>query len=200
LAVVTRPNPVRCDKSRRVVSAGPSRRLLCVRSASRASGTITAGGLERGKSTGRSSWTQELAQKEGFKDYRMAGTLKDWARIIKRDAHALYLAARDPRTPWYAKALAICVAGYALSPIDLIPDFVPVLGYLDDVIILPLGIWAVVKLIPPQITTASRAAAGRAADRPVSRSAALVIALIWTASIALAGWLGYRHFAGGNSN
>jgi uncharacterized membrane protein YkvA (DUF1232 family) len=69
--------------------------------------------------------------------------LKDWARSIKRDVHAVYLAARDPRTPWYAKALAVCVAGYALSPIDLIPDFVPVLGYLDDAVIVPLGILAV---------------------------------------------------------
>jgi uncharacterized membrane protein YkvA (DUF1232 family) len=125
----------------------------------------------------------------------MAGTLKDWARIIKRDAHALYLAARDPRTAWYAKALAICVAGYALSPIDLIPDFVPALGYLDDVVIVPLGIWAVVKLIRPHIMAESRAAAARAADRPVSRVAALVIALIWAASIALTGWLGYRYLA-----
>ena len=68
---------------------------------------------------------------------------RQWARVVKRDAHAIYLAARDPRVPWYAKALALCVAGYALSPIDLIPDFVPVLGYLDDVIIVPLGILAV---------------------------------------------------------
>jgi uncharacterized membrane protein YkvA (DUF1232 family) len=65
--------------------------------------------------------------------------------------HAIYRAARDPRVPWYAKALAICVAGYALSPIDLIPDFVPILGYVDDVIIVPLGILIVVKLIPPEI-------------------------------------------------
>jgi uncharacterized membrane protein YkvA (DUF1232 family) len=130
----------------------------------------------------------------------MAGTLREWARIIKRDAHALYLAARDPRTPWYAKALAICISGYALSPIDLIPDFVPALGYLDDVVIVPLGIWAVVKLIPPHIMTESRAAAARAAGEPVSRTAALVIVLLWAASIALTGWLGYRYFAAGNSN
>ena len=65
----------------------------------------------------------------------MAGKLEDWARSVKRDVHAIYLAARDPRTPWYAKALAICVAGYALSPIDLIPDFIPVIGYLDDAVI-----------------------------------------------------------------
>ena len=66
--------------------------------------------------------------------------LKHWARVIKRDVHALYLAGRDPRVPWYAKALALCVAGYALSPIDLIPDFVPVLGYLDDIVIVPAGV------------------------------------------------------------
>jgi uncharacterized membrane protein YkvA (DUF1232 family) len=126
----------------------------------------------------------------------MAGRLKDWARRIKRDAHAVYLAARDPRTPWYAKALALCVAGYALSPIDLIPDFVPLLGYLDDAILLPLGIWAVVKLIPPEVMAEHRAAASRAAERPVSRLAALVVALIWAASIALTAWLGYRFFRG----
>ena len=71
-------------------------------------------------------------------------------RSIRREVHAVYLAARDPRTPWYAKALAGAVAAYALSPIDLIPDFIPVLGYLDDVIIVPLGILAVLRLIPPR--------------------------------------------------
>ena len=76
--------------------------------------------------------------------------LRQWARTIKRDAQAIYLAARDPRVPWYAKVLALCVAGYALSPIDLIPDFVPVLGYLDDLLIVPLGILAVVKLGPAE--------------------------------------------------
>jgi uncharacterized membrane protein YkvA (DUF1232 family) len=73
---------------------------------------------------------------------------KHWARTIKRDAHALYLAARDPRVPWYAKALAIAVAGYALSPIDLIPDFVPVLGLLDDIVIVPLGVALAIRLTP----------------------------------------------------
>jgi uncharacterized membrane protein YkvA (DUF1232 family) len=123
----------------------------------------------------------------------MASKLKDWARTIKRDVHAIYLAARDPRTPWYAKALAICIAGYALSPIDLIPDFIPVFGYVDDVIIVPLGILAVVALIPHEVMTESRAAAALAADRPVSRTAALVIAFIWAASIALTTWLAYRY-------
>ena len=71
-------------------------------------------------------------------DNTMIQQARQWARVVKRDVHAIYLAARDPRVPWYAKVLALCVAGYALSPIDLIPDFVPVLGYLDDVIIVPL--------------------------------------------------------------
>ena len=84
---------------------------------------------------------------------------KHWARAIRRDAHALYLAARDPRVPWYAKAVAIAVAAYALSPIDLIPDFIPVLGYLDDLIIVPLGIALVVRMIPPPIMAEHRATA-----------------------------------------
>ncbi len=119
----------------------------------------------------------------------MANTLKDWARAIKRDVHAIYLAARDPRVPWYAKALALCVAGYALSPIDLIPDFIPVLGYLDDLIIVPLGIVAVMKLIPPEIMAEHRAAAAIAAERPISRTAAGVILLIWIAPMRWSGGL-----------
>ncbi|UVK42782.1 DUF1232 domain-containing protein [Mesorhizobium sp. AR07] len=126
----------------------------------------------------------------------MATTLNEWARTIKRDVHALHLAARDPRTPWCAKALAVCVAGYALSPIDLIPDFIPVIGYLDDAILVPLGVLAVVKMIPPEVMAEHREAAALAVDRPVSRSAAVIIACIWAASIALTGWLGYRYFAG----
>jgi uncharacterized membrane protein YkvA (DUF1232 family) len=120
-------------------------------------------------------------------------SLRDWARSIKRDAIALYLAARDPRTPWYAKALAIAVAGYALSPIDLIPDFIPVLGYLDDVILVPLGIWGVVKLIPPTVMTESRTKAALLAERPTSRTAAAIIVAIWIASIAATGWLAYPY-------
>jgi len=123
----------------------------------------------------------------------MVSKLKDWARSIKRDVLAIYLAARDPRTPWYAKALAIFVAGYALSPIDLIPDFIPVIGYLDDLVIVPLGILAVVWLIPPQVMIESRAAAAVMAERPTSRTAAMVIILVWVTSIALVVWLMYRH-------
>lgn len=124
----------------------------------------------------------------------MVGSLKQWARSIKQDAHAIYIAARDPRTPWYAKALAICVAGYALSPIDLIPDFIPVIGYLDDIVIVPLGILAVVKLIPPEIMRESRVTAAKAADQPISRSGAVAIVLIWAASIALTAWFAYEYF------
>jgi uncharacterized membrane protein YkvA (DUF1232 family) len=120
---------------------------------------------------------------------------KQWARAIKRDAHAVYLAARDPRVSWGAKALAFAVAAYALSPIDLIPDFIPVLGYLDDLIIVPLGIALVLRVIPPEIMAEHRAAAEAAMQRPVSMAAAAVIAVVWAASIGLVGWLAYRHFA-----
>ena len=124
----------------------------------------------------------------------MADRWKDWARIIKRDVHALYLASRDARVHWYAKAMAVVVAGYALSPIDLIPDFIPVLGYLDDVILIPLGILLVIRLIPPAIMAEHRDSAAAAQDRPVSRFAAAVIACIWIASIALCGLFVYRCF------
>jgi uncharacterized membrane protein YkvA (DUF1232 family) len=87
---------------------------------------------------------------------------KQWARTVKRDAHALYLAARDPRVPWYAKALVVAIAAYAASPIDLIPDFIPVVGYLDDIIIVPLGIALVIKLIPAEIMAEYRALASAA--------------------------------------
>ncbi len=86
----------------------------------------------------------------------LAARVAVWARSIKRDIHAVYLASRDPRTPWCAKAVAIGVVAYALSPIDLIPDFIPVLGQLDELVILPLGIWLVVRLIPPDVMNEHR--------------------------------------------
>jgi len=125
----------------------------------------------------------------------MSGKLRDWARALKRDVHAVYLASRDPRVPWHAKALAVAVAGYALSPIDLIPDFIPILGYLDDIILVPLGIVLVLKLIPPSIMAEHRALALAQQDRPVSRIAAFAIVCVWIASAVLAGWLVYRHVA-----
>jgi len=112
------------------------------------------------------------------------------ARGLKREVLVLWLAARDPRTPWYAKALALLVAGYALSPIDLIPDFIPVLGYLDDVILVPLGIWLTLRLLPAPLVRELRAVAAERAQRPVSRVAAIVIVLVWLAgAAALAWWL-----------
>ena len=120
---------------------------------------------------------------------------KQWARVVKRDVHALYRAGRDPRVPWYAKALAVVVAGYALSPIDLIPDFIPVVGYLDDLILVPLGILLVVRLIPPGIMAEHRALAAAAQERPVSRSAAIIIVVIWLTCAAVVAWLCYRFLA-----
>jgi uncharacterized membrane protein YkvA (DUF1232 family) len=122
--------------------------------------------------------------------------LRDWARLIKRDVHALYLAQRDPRVPWYAKALAAVVAGYALSPIDLIPDFLPVVGLLDDVLLVPLGIVLVIRLIPPEVMAEHRQMAAAAQGRPVSRAAAVVIIAAWMIAIAGVAWLLMRHFSG----
>lgn len=118
--------------------------------------------------------------------------LRQWALIVQRDMHAVYLASRDPRVPWYAKALAIGVLAYAVSPIDLIPDFIPVLGYLDDLILLPLGVLMVVKLVPAELMAEHRAAADTAMALPQSRAAAIVIAAIWAALTLAAGWLIYR--------
>ncbi|TXL72124.1 DUF1232 domain-containing protein [Vineibacter terrae] len=114
----------------------------------------------------------------------------EWARRLKRDTLMVWLAARDPRVPWYVKGLALCVAGYALSPIDLIPDFIPVLGLLDDLILIPLGIWLVVRLIPAPLALElrQRAAERLARQRPVSVWGAVAIALIWAAAIGVAGW------------
>jgi uncharacterized membrane protein YkvA (DUF1232 family) len=117
--------------------------------------------------------------------------LKHWARRLSRDGDAIYLAARDPRLPWYVKWLAIAAAGYAPSPIDLIPDFIPVIGYLDDLIIVPLGIWLVVSLIPDDIMIECRAKAEAAGQRPVSKSGMIAIIVIWITAGLLLGWIGY---------
>jgi uncharacterized membrane protein YkvA (DUF1232 family) len=108
---------------------------------------------------------------------------------------ALYLAARDPRVPWHAKALAAAVAAYALSPIDLIPDFIPVLGQLDDLVIVPLGILLSVRLIPPELMAEHRAAAARALVQPQSNSGAIAICAVWTALTMLVCWLAYRELS-----
>jgi uncharacterized membrane protein YkvA (DUF1232 family) len=126
----------------------------------------------------------------------MLRRIKDWARAIKRDIHALWLAARDPRTPWYAKAVALAVAAYALSPIDLIPDFIPVLGYLDDAILLPLGIMLAVRMVPPDVMAEHRAAAVVTEGWPVSRAGAAVVVALWLlGAMALSWWL-WPHLTG----
>jgi uncharacterized membrane protein YkvA (DUF1232 family) len=108
-----------------------------------------------------------------------AGRLKAWAGRLRREAHAVFLAARDPRVPWPVRLLALAVAAYALSPIDLIPDFIPVLGLLDDAIIVPLGILLVVRLLPPHILDEHRRAVAHAVAKPRSRIGAVVIVAIW---------------------
>jgi uncharacterized membrane protein YkvA (DUF1232 family) len=123
--------------------------------------------------------------------------LRNWARTLKRDVVALSLAARDPRVPWYAKAVAASVAAYALSPIDLIPDFIPVLGYLDDLILVPLGIALAIRLIPPDLFAEHRnTAAARIGNRPTSWVGAAVVVTIWVLLVALAlAWGARQHWS-----
>jgi uncharacterized membrane protein YkvA (DUF1232 family) len=121
--------------------------------------------------------------------------IKDWARGLKHDVHALYLAARDPRTPWYAKAFALAIAAYALSPIDLIPDFIPALGYLDEAILLPLAILLAVRLVPLDVMAEHRAAAVRAEGRPISRAGAVFIVTVWLLAAAALLWWLWPHVA-----
>ena len=112
---------------------------------------------------------------------------KQAARLLKVEIYALYLAYRDERTPWYAKAFVACVVGYAFSPIDLIPDFIPILGYLDDLILLPLGIKIALTLIPEGVMAESRKQANEIAEagKPVNYFAASIIVLIWLILIGL---------------
>ena len=125
----------------------------------------------------------------------MLDRVKQWAQDIVRDVTALWLAARDPRVPWLAKAVAACVAAYALSPIDLIPDFIPVIGYLDDLVLVPLGILLAVRLVPPELMAEFRAAA-RDRARPVSLAGAALIVALWIACIAIISWIAWPKLAG----
>ncbi|MDQ3024250.1 MAG: YkvA family protein [bacterium] len=122
----------------------------------------------------------------------MINKLKGWAKAIKRDIQALYLAACDPRTPGLVKGLAICSVAYALAPIDLIPDFIPVLGYLDDVIILPLAIMLIVKLIPPELMAEFRFKATDAIPVSIRRLGIAIIVGTWLLTAALGIWLMIR--------
>ena len=117
---------------------------------------------------------------------------KQWARALKRDVLVVYLAARDPRTPWALRLLALAVAAYALSPIDLVPDFIPVLGYLDDLLIVPLGLALVLRLLPPPVLLAARQRAARMLARPRSWLAAAIIIMLWVllAVLLFAWWRG----------
>lgn len=123
---------------------------------------------------------------------------KQRARRLKRETYALYLATKDPRVPWYVKALAICVVAYALSPIDLIPDFIPVVGYLDDLILVPLGIALVIRLTPPDVYAACRQRAQEDLDRGAldgwlpARIAMAVIILTWIIACALLAFVVFR--------
>ena len=131
----------------------------------------------------------------------MMTTWKTRVYNLKRDVVAIALAVRDPRVPWYAKAVGACVIAYALSPIDLIPDFVPVLGYVDDLVLVPLGLLLVLRLIPPDILAEHRVAAAAVVERPVSRAGAVAVIATWVlAATLLASFvgraLGIRMFGG----
>lgn len=117
--------------------------------------------------------------------------VEGWKRRVgqlRRETYALYFACRDPRVPWYAKLFVACVVGYAFSPIDLIPDPIPILGYLDDLVLIPLGITLALKMIPPAVLAECREKAQALVDRgkPSSRVAASVVVLIWLGFAALA--------------
>lgn len=122
---------------------------------------------------------------------RKPGFLERWkgrARQLKVEVYALYLACRDPRVPWYARVLIACLVGYIFSPIDLIPDFIPVLGYLDDLVVVPLGIILVVRMIPGEVMEECRAGARAALlkERPRNWICAAVIVIVW---LLLALWI-----------
>lgn len=123
-------------------------------------------------------------------------TWKERAQQLKAQTYTLYLAYRDPHTPWYARVWAALVVGYAFSPIDLIPDFIPILGYLDDLVLIPLGVALAIKLIPPEVMVNCRARAEieLREDKPVSWVAAAVIMVVWLGLAALAVVLVLRAF------
>jgi uncharacterized membrane protein YkvA (DUF1232 family) len=120
--------------------------------------------------------------------------LKAWARKIKRDGLTLWFAGQHPGTPWYAKALGMFVVAYALSPIDLIPDFIPVLGYVDDVLLLPALIWLVIRLLPQDVLATCRAQADEwmktRGAKPRSRIGAALVVVVWMVA-AVAAWWGW---------
>ena len=122
--------------------------------------------------------------------------IRKWAKELKRQTLIVYFAARDPRTPWLVRLLALAVAAYALSPIDLIPDFIPVLGYLDDLIVVPLGVLLVLRLVPLEVKHSAQQQASAVAERPVSRAMAVVIVAIWVVLLGALGlWVSQSVYA-----
>lgn len=119
--------------------------------------------------------------------------LSRWARRLKRETRAVVRAARDPRVGWPVRLLALAVAAYALSPIDLIPDFIPVLGLLDDLILVPLGLWLVIRLLPPDILDEHRRAVADLGPAPVSRAGAVAVVALWVVGGLAFGWIVWRH-------
>ena len=115
--------------------------------------------------------------------------LRALARTLRIEAHAVWLTARDPDAPWLARVLGMVIAAYALSPIDLIPDFIPIVGLLDEAVLIPLGIWLFLKLVPDQLYAENRAIAAKAAERPISWVGAAAIAALWIGFIGLAALL-----------
>jgi uncharacterized membrane protein YkvA (DUF1232 family) len=123
-------------------------------------------------------------------------TWKRWARRLSAQTYALYLAYRHPKTPWYAKALTALIVGYVFSPIDPIPDFIPVVGLLDEMVVVPIGVLLAAKMIPPDVLEECREKAREVAEgeKPVSRVAAVVIVAVWVLCVALAVYLALRVF------
>jgi uncharacterized membrane protein YkvA (DUF1232 family) len=123
-------------------------------------------------------------------------TWKRWARRLSAQTYALYLAYRHPKTPWYAKALTALIVGYVFSPIDPIPDFIPVVGLLDEMVVVPIGVLLAAKMIPPAVLEECREKAREVAEgeKPVSRVAAVVIVAVWVLCVALAVYLALRVF------
>lgn len=126
-------------------------------------------------------------------------TLKQRAHALQSDTYALYLAYRHPQVPWYAKVWAALVVAYAFSPIDLVPDFIPVLGYLDDIILIPLGVGIAVKLIPPDVLAECRQNAAQALSqqRPGRWQGALIVAVLWLLGLVVVGFIIFRAIQAG---
>lgn len=130
---------------------------------------------------------------------RVSGVLEGWksrARRLKSEIYALYLAYRDPRVPWYAKAFAALVVAYALSPIDLIPDAIPILGYVDDLLLVPLGIWLALKMIPSEVMSECQKRSRMTMEEglPTNRVAAVVVVAVWLLGAIAIGVVIYRLF------